>query len=144
MYPRTLITGMSGTGKSPVIEELHSRGFTAVDTDYDDWCELSILKDKSEWIWREDRMLDLLLMPLAAPLFVSGCRANQGKFYKYFDYKILLSAPLKVILKRVTERSSNSYGKSEEEWNDICQDFERVQPLLKKSADFEIDSTVMG
>lgn len=141
---RIFITGMSGTGKSCVIQSLRSRGFTAIDTDYGDWCEFSILNGESEWIWREDRMHDLLTMSSTSPLFVSGCESNQGKFYKYFDYKILFTAPLEVILDRVTKRSSNPYGKSDEERAEICQNFEHIQPLLKKSADFEIDTTVMG
>ncbi len=32
-----LLTGMSGTGKSTVIEELAARGYKAVDADADGW-----------------------------------------------------------------------------------------------------------
>jgi len=35
---RVLITGVSGVGKSTVIEELRARGFRAVDTDYGGYC----------------------------------------------------------------------------------------------------------
>lgn len=125
-----------------MIEALRSRGFAAIDTDYDDWCELAIVDGESEWIWREERMYDLLTSRLT-PLFVSGCCSNQGKFYKYFDYKVLFSAPLEVMHERVTKRSSNPYGKSAEEWADICRNFEQIQPLLKKNADIEIDTTIM-
>lgn len=65
---RIFITGMSGTGKSSVIEALRSRGFATIDTDYDDWCEPSVLDGHSEMIWREDRMFELLAMPLTSPL----------------------------------------------------------------------------
>jgi dephospho-CoA kinase len=34
---RVLLTGMSGTGKSSVIAELRSRGFTAIDMDEPGW-----------------------------------------------------------------------------------------------------------
>jgi shikimate kinase len=141
---RIFITGMSGTGKTSVIEALRSRGFTAIDTDYDDWCELSTFNEGAGWLLREDRLYELLTIPLNSSLFISGCSSNQGKFYKFFDYKILFSAPLEVILDRVAQRTSNPYGKSEKERAEICWNFEHIQPLLKKSADFEIDSGAMS
>ena len=135
---------MSGTGKSSVLDELRSRGFTAIDTNYDNWCEQSILNGESEWLLREDRMNELLSTPLTSPIFVAGCYSNQGKFYKFFDHKGLLSAPLEVILERVAKRTSNPYGKSEKERAEICWNLEHIQPLLRKGADIEIDSAAMN
>lgn len=40
---RILITGMSGTGKSTVIEHLGSMGFKAVDLDDGYWCEQTMV-----------------------------------------------------------------------------------------------------
>ena len=66
---RVLITGMSGTGKSTVISELAARGYRAVDADYGGLSELvsipatsdrSGLGTEQDWIWREDRIADLL------------------------------------------------------------------------------------
>ncbi len=141
---RIFITGMSGTGKTSVIEALRARGFTAIDTDYDNWCEFSILNGESEWLLREDRLHELLSMPLHSSLFISGCCSNQGKFYKYFDYKILFSAPLEVIFNRVAHRTSNPYGNNEKERAEIRWNFEHIQPLLKESTDLEIDSAAMS
>jgi dephospho-CoA kinase len=35
--PRILITGMSGAGKTTVLDELSRRGYRTIDTDYDAW-----------------------------------------------------------------------------------------------------------
>lgn len=138
------MTGMSGTGKSAVIEELCLRGFNAIDTDYDDWCEFTIYNGEADWIWNEGRMSELLQRPLEAPLFLSGCVPNQGKFYEFFNHKVLLSAPLEVILNRVANRSSNSYGKTDEERAAICWNYEHIQPLLQRGVDFELDSSMVS
>jgi len=140
---RIFITGLSGTGKSSVLDVLRSRGFVAIDTDYGDWCELVMSDGEPEYIWREDRMHALLSEPRDGPLFVSGCVSNQGKFSRYFDHKILFSAPLEVMRERILARTSNPYGKSEAEWADICGYYEWVLPLLEKGTDMEIDTTVM-
>ena len=141
---RIYITGMSGTGKSSVIERLQSRGFTAIDTDYNDWCELSISEDGPEWILREDRLHEFLKASSISSLFISGCSSNQTKFYKFFDHIVLFSASLEVILKRVAQRASNPYGKNETERTEIIRNFEHIQPLLKKNADVEIDTATMS
>jgi hypothetical protein len=50
---RVLVTGMSGTGKTTVLNELRRRGHVTVDTDYDGWT----LADGS---WDEPRMARFL------------------------------------------------------------------------------------
>ena len=47
---RVLLTGMSGTGKSSVVEELVARGYKAVDTD-DGFCDV---QPDGRQLWRED------------------------------------------------------------------------------------------
>ena len=127
---RVLVTGMSGAGKSTVLDELRCRGFYAVDTDYDGW----VLEDGN---WDEPRMARLLADH--QDLVVSGTVENQVRFYGRFEHIVLLSAPLDVLLQRVTERTNNPYGKSPAERDEIAHYVETVEPLLRRGATVELD-----
>jgi dephospho-CoA kinase len=130
-----LVTGMSGTGKSSALAELARRGHEVVDTDYGDWIE-----DGPEPLWREDRIAELLATPRDGDLFVSGCVANQGTFYRRFDAVVLLSAPADVILERVAVRETNDFGKSAAERERILSDLATIEPLLRSGATAELDT----
>ena len=136
---------MSGTGKSTVLLELQRRGHRAVDTDSDEWSEWVETKwskgVEDDWIWREDRITELLTSHSDGVLYVSGCKSNQGKFYKQFDAVVLLSAPAKVILTRIASRETNSYGKSLHERALILEHLRVVEPLLRATCTAEIDAT---
>jgi hypothetical protein len=80
---RVLLTGMSGTGLGP----------------------------GKDWVWREDRIQELLSSDDADVLFLSGCSPNQGKFYPQFDHIVLLTAPPAVLVERLASRTTNLYGK---------------------------------
>ena len=126
---------MSGTGKSVALLELERRGHRVVDTDYGDWTEWG-----PEPLWREDRIGELLDRHADGALFVSGCVANQGRFYQRFDAVVLLSAPREVILERVTARTTNDFGKTVEERRKIAEDQAIFEPLLRAGATAEIDT----
>jgi shikimate kinase len=70
---------------------------------------------------------------------VSGTVANQGQFYDRFDHVVLLSAPLGVLLDRVTMRSNNPYGKTAAQRTEIAQYVSRIEPLLRGGATVELD-----
>jgi broad-specificity NMP kinase len=115
---RVLITGMSGTGKSTLIGELAGRGYKAVDTDYHGLSELVNVPDDDltgiapgqDWLWREDRIRELLAAEDVDVLFISGCAPNQWKFYPQFDHIVLLTVPAPVIVERLATRTTNPYG----------------------------------
>lgn len=138
-----MITGMSGTGKSTALVELRKRGFRVVDTDSPAWSEwvTGPAGDEGEWLWREDRMAELLAGDDDRTLFVSGCMSNQGKFYDRFDAVVLLSAPAEVIFERVARRSTNDYGKTQRERDLIRFHLETVEPLLRATSTREIDAS---
>ena len=53
---------------------------------------------------------------------------------------MLLSAPLHVILDRLTSRETNNYGKTDDERKRIVHDVATVEPLLRAGATAEIDT----
>jgi shikimate kinase len=139
---------MSGTGKSTVIGELAARGHKAVDVDcdeYSEWVEVvgdaTAVEADRDWVWREDRVQALLSTEDTDVLFLSGCAANMGKFLPQFDHIILLSAPASVILERLRTRTTNSYGKRPDEVARVLGLVETVEPLLRRAADYEIDTS---
>ena len=136
---KILITGMSGTGKSTALTELRRRGFDVVDTDDPGWTEWS--DDDGGYVWREDRMAQLLSRDDGPTLFVSGTVSNQGRFYPRFDAVVLLSAPAEVLLDRVARRTTNDYGKSSAERDMILHHLATVEPLLRAACTHELDAT---
>ncbi len=147
---RILITGMSGTGKSTLICELAARGYKAIDTDTEEWSEwVTIAGDpdqsgslaEPDWVWREDRIQCLLSTEDADVLFISGCKSNQGKFYAQFDHIVLLSAPVRLLLERLATRTTNPYGKHPDELARILWHVQTVEPLLRRGASLEVDTS---
>jgi thymidylate kinase len=137
--PRILVTGMSGTGKSSALAELRTRGFDVVDTDEPGWTEWSDAEDG--YLWREDRIAELLDREPRTTLYVSGTVSNQGRFYPRFDAVVLLAAPADVLFARIARRTTNEYGKSSEERELIRSHIAEVEPLLRATCTHEIDAS---
>lgn len=72
------MTGMSGTGKSSVLEKMRLLGFQTVDTDEGGWTEWS--EADGGYVWREERIAELLADDEGPSLYVSGTVSNQGRF----------------------------------------------------------------
>ena len=140
--PVVLVTGMSGTGKSTALAELARRGHRVVDTDYGGFSEEVPSSDgrEREQLWREDRIDALLDEHDDGVLFISGCVANQGKFYPRFEAVVLLSAPTDILLERLAVRKTNAFGKTEAERDRIVQDLATFEQLLRTTSTAEIDT----
>jgi dephospho-CoA kinase len=146
---RVLITGVSGTGKSTVTAALAARGYRAVDGDDPEFSELVDVPEETltglgsgtDWVWREDRIRDLLSGHDVGTLFVSGSSPNQGKFYAQFDHVVLLVAPPGLIADRLATRTTNDFGKNPEQLARALRIQQEVEPLLRRSADLELDTT---
>lgn len=130
---------MSGTGKSAALAELARRGFEVVETDEGDWSEWS--DAAGGYVWRESRIRKLLSGGRSGALYVSGTVSNQGRFYPEFDAVVLLSAPVDVLLRRIESRTTNDFGKTDEERSRILRDLADVEPLLRATCTHELDAT---
>lgn len=133
------MTGMSGTGKSTALAQLLARGFPVVETDGPDWSVWS--QADGGYVWREDRIAELLSRTYERPLYLSGTVSNQGRFYPYFDAVVLLSAPAEVLLDRIASRTTNDYGKSEAERAEVLGNLTKAEPLLRATCTHELDAT---
>ena len=140
---------MSGTGKSTVTAALAARGYRAVDADDPEFSEVVSVPEETltgpgsgrDWVWREDRMTDLLTGHDDGTLFVSGASPNQGMFYDRFDHVVLLVAPPAVIVDRLTTRTTNDFGKDADELARALALQQEVESLLRRGADLEVDTT---
>ena len=75
-------------------------------------------------------------------VFVSGCRTNQGAFYARFDHVILLTAPVQLLVERLATRTNNPYGKHPDELARVLALKETVEPMLRRVATVEIDTSI--
>lgn len=133
------MTGMSGTGKSSALEGLRLMGFRAVDTDHGGFTEWS--ETAGGYVWREQRIAELLADDEGPSLYVSGTVSNQGHFYDRFEAVVLLSAPAEVLLARIGTRSTNAYGKTAAQRELVLRDLAEVEPRLRRTCTHEIDAT---
>jgi shikimate kinase len=101
-----------------------------VDTDYDGW-------ELPNGMWDEQRMDRLLASH--RDVVVSGTVENQGRLYDRFEHVVLLSAPLHVLVERVSTRTNNPYGTTPEHRAEIAHYLDTVEPLLRRGATLELD-----
>jgi len=131
-----LLTGVSGTGKSSLVKELRRRGYTAFDADDDGFT--APLPDDT-WAWQIEPIRSLFDQYGDHLVFFAGCSDEQSAFD--FDFKVLLTAPVELILDRLRLRTTNPFGKAQAERDRVLADMEWVLPLLRESADLVIETT---
>ncbi|GAA1185527.1 AAA family ATPase [Ornithinimicrobium humiphilum] len=134
---KVLLTGMSGTGKSTVLEALRERGWRTVDTDvdglvdeYPDRTELRL--PEIEAILRQPRN--------DRPLVVAATGEGQETLYPFVDAVVLLTAPWPVMQERLMTRPGNDFGKDPGELERVRMDTEDFEPLLRRGADLVLDT----
>jgi dephospho-CoA kinase len=146
---RVLLTGISGTGKSALVRALQDGGRHAVDLDDASWSEWMETPDAAtgetvepgrDWVWREDRVRELLAGEQGSQLIVSGCAANMGGFLPRFACVVLLTAPADVIAARLAARPPDAYGSRPKDAARVLSQLDTVEPLLRRVAHHELDT----
>ncbi len=145
------ITGVSGTGKSAVVEELNKRGIAAFDVDdVEDLCHWKnkMTGEKAEyysgigrdWLEAHDYVCDPIklknmLDKYKDKIVVAGITSNQDEYLNLFDKIFLLHSKEETFLRRLNTRDSNEFAKDKSEQEHVLswyKDFE--DKMLKRGA----------
>ena len=147
---RFYITGVSGTGKSTVAEELKKRGIYTIDIDS--------IKGLSKWINKDtnkvshqrpdidkeffkknknvcDREKLIEMMGNEEIVVVLGLRDNQNEILDLFDKIFLFSCSEDILMKRILNRTENDFGKHPLEQKMIIDSYKKYEKkMLEKGA----------
>ena len=132
MMKRILLTGMSGVGKSAVLERLAAEGILCIDLD-DGWMR----EAEGERLIDIDGVRQFVRAHSAQPVVFAGCAVNQGRLDA--DCVILLTASLQTMQKRIAGRR-NPFGKDPETWRKIAADKAEFEPVLRAKSDLVIST----
>jgi hypothetical protein len=131
--PLVYVTGVSGSGKSAVCNELNRRGYEAHDTDRDEnavWVNRTTgevtavagAADRSRPGWLKDqewRVVPSRVQALAGRagdrlVFLCGSTANEDDVWHLFSRVIYLAIDGQTVRDRLASRTSNDFGKAPE------------------------------
>lgn len=124
---KIFITGISGTGKTTIYEELVKRDYYAISLDEtDDLCywvnretkerihgHVELNRDftsKHQWICDIEYLKQLMSVDKEL-IFVLGSASNQDEFLSMFDKVIVLQCKPEVFIERLNTRTNNDFGK---------------------------------
>jgi dephospho-CoA kinase len=132
------VTGISGSGKSRVREELSKRGYLAYDGDENGitaWQDKMTgeFVDTSErtpgpngspselydWHMSQKRLEELALESDDQDLFICGTASNRYDLWNMFEKVFCLSVDEETLVQRLKTRTSNDFGKDPNELKDV-------------------------
>lgn len=136
--PKVLLTGMSGVGKTTILNYLKAEGFLTVDLDSDGWINYDIHEE--DYLMDTTKITDFLRLYEKESIFLGGTTINQRDIYSYLDFVIALTAPTEIMRERIYKRDNNPFGKTEEEWSKIVNDKITFEEQIFKSSDCVIST----
>lgn len=125
---KVYITGVSGTGKTTIAQELQKRGHYAISIDEVDglcsWIDQKTGRndggkeadmtvafvDAHDWICDVSQLTKLLEKDVEVA-FVLGMATNQKEFLPMFDQIFVLQCSPETFVERIETRTDNSFGK---------------------------------
>lgn len=161
--PLIYINGISGAGKSSVMDELGKRDYETHGIDeegYADWIDRQTKEikpfphddpdldihgwfAKHHWVINEQRVRELhdKFQHSEKFVFLCGNAGNEEKVWDYFDKILTLTIDTDTILKRLQERTTNHFGKTPEEVQDVLRWHKEYDEKSKKYGALLIDAT---
>ena len=153
------LTGVSGVGKSSVLEALKKRGFEALDVDsLEGFCHWEnndsgkrvdyypgIGKD---WLDNNEYYCDLeklknLIEKSEKPVVVGGIVSNQNEFFDLFDKVFLLYCDKEVFLHRLDTRQNHDFAKDKSEQEHVLGYYQAFEAEMLERGAIPIDTSVL-
>lgn len=158
MNKSILITGVAGTGKSAVCDELNKLGYKALgieDIDglftmvhkktgkpfknYDD-DNLELVK-QADWICDKKKLQHLMRKNSKGIVFYCGTASNLADLLHLFDKIFLLKVSQKILRERLSTRTSNNFGRTSEAQKWMFSWKSRWENHLKEKVAIVIDAS---
>lgn len=154
----TLVTGVSGSGKTALAAELTNRGYQAVNMDKVEglcaWVDLATgqpagpdfqresaddWKGKYDWRWDMQKLSNLLHN--TTDTFFCGSSGNQQKAYQLFDKVFLLEMDEPLLRHRIFDcERDHDYGRRPGEIEEILCYYKKFQDDAKAAGAMVIDA----
>ena len=150
------ITGISGTGKTTIAEELKKLGYHTISIDETaglcSWrnrntderitghVELNKeFTDTHKWIC-DMELLKEHMGTDSEIVFVLGMASNRDEIASLFDKVLLLQCKPEIFLHRLNTRTNNSFGKDESIQNDMLEWYESFENKMLKNGAISVNT----